>query len=707
MPRWVVALGKGVLSVVAAALVLEVVLRRRAERFDASEAPTDDEARQLAVSEGYNRLQATALSGAACAVMITDRDGTIEWVNEAFETMTGYPSSVAVGATPRLVNAGLQDEGFYKDLWETILAGRVWRSEVVNRRRDGELYTVSQIITPVVAAGGEIQHFVAIEEDISERVRAAEVLEAGRVRLQALFDHAIDAILLTDDQGRYIEVNPAGCELTGYSREELLGMAVADLAAPDQPPVDAVTQFDDFVPAGAESGAFSLRHKDGRVVETEYRAVANIQPGVHLSIVRDVTSRYTLLRALTLAEAEFRELAEHAADVVAKLRVGDDGRMQVDYVNPAATSILGYPREQLYNDAELLLRLFHQRDDDLDDALELRPTPAEPITLATVQVQHTDGHLVWLEIHTRLTDPSTAPVTIQLVARDATARLEMAQALEKALDDQLEAAEQLRTLNAMKDTFLQSVSHELRTPLSTILGFAQVLADPDRGLSPENTQEFHQRILSNAQRLQRLLDDLLDVDRFSRGRFEPDRLPTDLPGLIETVVDDIELGEHPIEFDLEPVTMELDTSLIERVVANLLRNIVRHTPPDTRIWVRTQPTAAGVELTVDDDGPGIAEADRQRLVEPFQQGPTTTFSTQPGTGVGLALVNTFAQAHGGGLTITDSPAGGTRMSVTLAHTTTDSSPAVEEALGSDASAHPTTGVRDAQEPRPVDDDATT
>jgi PAS domain S-box-containing protein len=671
IPRWGVELGKGVLFVTVTALVLQVVLRRRADQLVAVASGAQEDGRRLTESEARNRLQATALSGTANAVVITGRDGTIEWVNPAFETMTGYPSTVAVGATPRLLHSGEHDETFYRELWDTILAGQVWRGQVVNRRADGALYTVSQTITPVVTEAGEVQNFVAIHEDITERVRAAGELEASRVRLQSLIDHAIDAIVLADDHGRYIEVNPAMCGLTGYSRDELLEMGPADLAAPDQQPIDVATQFDEFVRAGTESGTFALRHRDGHVVETEFRAVSNIQPGVHLSVLRDVTVRYSMLRALTAAEAEFRELAENAADIVTKLRIDGDGRLQVDYVNPAATTILGYPRQRFYDDPDLLLRLFHQRRDDLDVALDLLPTPAEPIRLATVQVQRPDDRLVWLEVHSTLTDPTTAPVTIQLVGRDVTARAEMTQALEQALDDQLEAAEQLRALNAMKDTFLQSVSHELRTPLTAILGFAQLLADPRHGLSPTDTREFHHRILNNAQRLQRLLDDLLDVDRFTRGQIEANRQPTDLAGLIERMVGDIGLGEHPVDLDLEPITMGLDTPWIERLVANLLRNIVRHTPADTRVWIRTRATTDGVELTVDDDGPGIPEADRQRVIEPFQQGPETASSAQPGTGVGLSLVNTFAQIHGGDLTVTVSPAGGARMTVTLAHAEPD------------------------------------
>jgi signal transduction histidine kinase len=163
------------------------------------------------------------------------------------------------------------------------------------------------------------------------------------------------------------------------------------------------------------------------------------------------------------------------------------------------------------------------------------------------------------------------------------------------------------------------------------------------------------------------LDDLLDVDRFARGNITAVRVPTDLTVLVEAAIEEEDLGDHAVELDLAPVMMDLDAPWVERVVANLLRNVARHTPPRTRIWVRTRATADGVELTVDDDGPGIPEADRQCVVEPFQQGDNAGSAAQPGTGVGLSLVNAVGQMHAGNLLITDSRAGGTWVTVTLTH----------------------------------------
>ncbi len=123
------------------------------------------------------RLQSAALNTAANAIVITDRDGKIEWVNPSFEKLTGYNSSEAIGTDMSfIVKSGKQDKMFYKDMWDTILSGRVWHGQLINRRRDGTLYSEEMTITPVSDDEGEITHFVAIKEDITKRKSLEEEL---------------------------------------------------------------------------------------------------------------------------------------------------------------------------------------------------------------------------------------------------------------------------------------------------------------------------------------------------------------------------------------------------------------------------------------------------------------------------------------------------------------------------------------------------
>jgi PAS domain S-box-containing protein len=129
------------------------------------------------------RLQDSALKAAANAIVITDRDGRITSVNPAFTRLTGYTAQEAVGETPRLLRSGKHDQAFYRTLWETVLSGKVWSGEVINRRKDGSLYTEEQTITPVHDHRGEISHFIAIKQDVTERKRVEAELKGSTAEL--------------------------------------------------------------------------------------------------------------------------------------------------------------------------------------------------------------------------------------------------------------------------------------------------------------------------------------------------------------------------------------------------------------------------------------------------------------------------------------------------------------------------------------------
>jgi PAS domain S-box-containing protein len=120
-------------------------------------------------SESRLHLQASALDAAANSIVITDREGQILWVNPAFTKLTGYETGEAIGRTLRLLKSGKHDADFYEDMWKTVLGGEVWQGEVINRRKDGSCYTEEMTITPVFSTMQEIENFVAIKQDVTER----------------------------------------------------------------------------------------------------------------------------------------------------------------------------------------------------------------------------------------------------------------------------------------------------------------------------------------------------------------------------------------------------------------------------------------------------------------------------------------------------------------------------------------------------------
>ncbi len=178
------------------------------------------------------RLQSAALEAAANGIVIADRAGTICWVNPAFTQLTGYTAEEAIGQNPRLLKSGQHDAALYRQLWETVLSGKVWQGELVNRRKDGGLYTEEQTITPVRDARGEISHFVAIKQDVTERKSAEERLRyvSTHDALTGLYNRAFfEEELARLERGRQFPVSVVMADLDGLkAANDGLGHAAGD-----------------------------------------------------------------------------------------------------------------------------------------------------------------------------------------------------------------------------------------------------------------------------------------------------------------------------------------------------------------------------------------------------------------------------------------------------------------------------------------------
>jgi two-component system sensor histidine kinase KdpD len=233
--------------------------------------------------------------------------------------------------------------------------------------------------------------------------------------------------------------------------------------------------------------------------------------------------------------------------------------------------------------------------------------------------------------------------------------------LEGELRSERDAVERLRVLDEMKNTFLAAVSHDLRTPLAAILGLALTLEQ--QTLDEEESREFAGRIAANARKLDRMVQDLLDLDRLTRGIVEPILQPLELDALVERTVGEFDAGRHPVEVDAEHVVAYVDNAKVERIVENLLVNAARHTPSGSRIWVGVRPDGEGALISVEDEGPGIPEAQREDIFLPFHK--TGDPDLTPGAGIGLALVARFAELQNGRVWVEDRQGGGAAFRVWL------------------------------------------
>jgi len=216
-----------------------------------------------------------------------------------------------------------------------------------------------------------------------------------------------------------------------------------------------------------------------------------------------------------------------------------------------------------------------------------------------------------------------------------------------------------RAAEVLRESILATVSHELRTPLTSILGFALTLRERANAIDETTKRELTDEVVRQSMRLERLLTDLMDVDRLRHGLVRAVREPTDVALLVMRVA---AATGHPVAVAAEPVVADVDAPKIERIVENLIANAIKHTRPGTEIIAGVKAQGADLLLHVDDTGDGIPDADKQEIFELFVRRGT---ERAPGTGVGLALVAQFARLHEGAVWVEDREGGGASFRVRL------------------------------------------
>jgi PAS domain S-box-containing protein len=278
-----------------------------------------------------------------------------------------------------------------------------------------------------------------------------------------------------------------------------------------------------------------------------------------------------------------------------------------------------------------------------------------------------------IEVDGRLLEAAYAPLRDELgmiggalcVTTDVTERKQAERQLLEALERDHSAAQHLRELDELKTTFLRAVSHDLRTPLASVLGLALTV---QRGLGtlPEgDVVDLVERLIGNARRLDRIVADLLDLERLAQSAVALRRRPTDVSALVHEVLEGLDvLDGRPVTVDGGPVVVAVDPPKVERIVENLLANAAKHTPAGAPLWIRTEPERDGVLVVVEDAGPGVPDELKEAVFRPFRQGPTAA-AHAPGSGVGLSLVARFAELHGGRAWVEDRPGGGASFHVLL------------------------------------------
>jgi len=365
-------------------------------------------------AEAGLRKLSHAIEQSPAATVITDTDGRIEYVNPIFTQMTGFTPEELIGKTPAVIKSGLTLPDVYEDLWRTIKSGGVWRGEMRNRKKNGELYWEYEIISPVKNEHGEIVNFIAAKEDITERKHREEDL----LRLRLAMDATAEAIYLADRTSmRFIYINDAACRMQNRTREELLALGPGGVLS--MSPEELGRTYDSIIAGrrGAEPVEMQRQRTDGsRVwVEMVSRAQRSGEGWLIVTVVRDITERRQADSALRESEGRYRDLVENSGVVICT----HDLEGKLLSVNAAMVRFTGYSREALLrmSVADLLTR--GARDGFAAYLAEIR---TKGTARGLMQIRTADGKSRWWEYHNTLRTEGVDVPVVRGMGEDVTER---------------------------------------------------------------------------------------------------------------------------------------------------------------------------------------------------------------------------------------------------------------------------------------------
>jgi PAS domain S-box-containing protein len=642
----------------------------------------------------------------------TDPRGRITAANERFTAAFGYTRDELIGQDHRILNAGYHPKEFFRDLWDTITAGRIWRGEIRNRAKDGRLGWFDTTIVPFVRLDGTPSQFVSIQTDITERRQAEADIRRFNTELEALVvsraaelqrekvfsDAIIESVpglfYVLDPQGHFLRWNQALQDLVGVPFDQMHQLdAMSFVHGADQDV--ATSRLAEALSTGYAEAEVRVEAQRGtrHALLTARRLVLDGTTYI-VGAGLDITDRKVMEAALVERDRFARASLDALSAQVAVL--DEDGVIlatnrawrlfaEQNGIAPALVSegvnylaVCDRARGAMADEAPDMARGIRAVISGASDTFLAQYACHSPSEqrwfLCRVTRFPGDGPVCVAVAHENITDIKQSEMA-RAAAQEAILALNAD--LERRIADRTEQLELAReaadAANRAKSAFLANMSHEIRTPLNAIAGMVELLDlvtdRTERARMLRVTQE-------SARALAGIIDDVLDFSKIEAGALDVHVEPISLRDVVRSAVDVFASSASAKNLYLRctvddrlPPAVLCDGLRLKQILFNLLGNAVKFTAEggiDLHATLVTRDDQrAVVRVSTTDTGIGIDPEARARIFQPFVQAEANTTRRFGGTGLGLAISQRLAALLGGILTLDSEPGRGTTVTLLL------------------------------------------
>jgi len=619
---------------------------------------------------GYGEVDAWELANALPQIIwACNPQGRIEWVNQQWMALTGLSWEQSVTEDGALAAVHPDDHAQVLQAFANALAtSSPCKLEYRIRTKEGAYrWHFCQVVPVRNDSNGVITRWVGAAVDIHDRFEAAEALRASERRFETVFRvNPQPAAITRFSDGTFLSVNDAFLHMAGYTREQVVGKTTVELGLMTLS--RRATILNPLKSEETTEFEVTLRTVDGRLRTLEV-VTARIDFGGEpclINVATDVTERRTTDAALRDSEAQARARADELAVLMdaapAAVWIARDPECRELYGNRTGRELLrlaaGLNLSKTAPDPAPTQHFsvhVNQQEVPPEQLPMQRAARGDEVRNYEEEVRFDDGQIIHLYgSAVTLRDPNGAPRGSIGAFVDVT-RLKQAE-------------EALREADRRKDEFLALLSHELRNPLAPILTAVELMQMQGDVATPYEREV----IMRQAQHLVRLVDDLLDVSRVARGKITLDKRRLEVATVVAKAVEataplfeqrrqwlNLSVGAGGLALDADEVRLT-------QVVSNLLTNAARYTVPGGRIEVTAAREGGDIVLAVHDNGTGMDAALLPHVFDMFVQGPRGSDRAEGGLGLGLALVKSLTELHGGTVAAhSDGPGRGSTFTVRL------------------------------------------